>query len=390
MRLIVDDLQGLEPALLSNQYQEVLDGLEPFQERIRKQGLWAPAAPRELGGMGLTLREFARVSEVLGRSPLGHLAFHCMAPDPGNVEILHSQGSEQQRADWLEPLVAGQIRSCFAMTEPGRAGSNPTWMDTVARREGDEWIIDGRKWFTTGAQGAAFTIVMAVTEPEAESRHARASMIIVPMDTPGLTRVRNISVMGEEGFGPFSHAELNFEACRVPFENLLGSAGAGFAIAQERLGAGRIHHCMRWIGICERAFELMARRAASRELRPGHPLSMRDAVRGWIADSRIEINAARLLVMDAVLALENHGASQARLEISAIKVFAAGVLQRVLDRAIQTHGALGVTDDTPIAWWYRHERAARIYDGADEVHRAVVARESLRRLGLDTRREAGR
>ncbi|MEO7521670.1 MAG: acyl-CoA dehydrogenase family protein, partial [Gemmatimonas sp.] len=228
------------------------------------------------------------------------------------------------------------------------------------------------------AEGAAFVIVMAVTTPDATSPHARASQIIVPLPANGYTLVRNISVMGERGGGWASHAEVRFEGVRVPVANTLGAEGAGFALAQERLGPGRIHHCMRWIGICERAFDLMCRRAASRELSPGITLSNMQAVQFWIAESRIEIHAARLMVLDAASRMTRDGQEAAREEISYIKVFVAGTLQRVLDRAVQAHGALGMTDDLPLAWWYRHERAARIYDGADEVHKSVIARRALK------------
>jgi alkylation response protein AidB-like acyl-CoA dehydrogenase len=223
---------------------------------------------------------------------------------------------------------------------------------------------------------------MAITESGAD-KYARASMIIVPTDTPGFCLVRNISVMGEAGEGYASHAEIRYENCRVPAGNLLGQEGAGFALAQERLGPGRIHHCMRWIGICERAFDLMCRRAATRELSPGTPLGTRQSVQHWIAESRAEINAARMLVLDAATKIEHAGARAAREEISIIKFYVAGVLQAVLDRAIQVHGALGMTDDLPLAYWYRHERGARIYDGADEVHKATLARQILRRYGVD-------
>jgi alkylation response protein AidB-like acyl-CoA dehydrogenase len=292
------------------------------------------------------------------------------------MELLHMFGTPEQQQTWLHPLAHGAIRSCFAMTEPDLAGSNPTQLATRAERDGDEYVISGHKWFTSSADGASFAVVMAVTNPDAEP-HARASQIIVPLPTPGFTLVRNISVMGETGGGWASHAEVTFENVRVPVSNRLGAEGAGFALAQERLGPGRIHHCMRWIGVCERVFDLMCRRAVSRELSPGDPLANKQAVQFWIADSRIEIHAARLMVLDAAARISRDGQRAARAEIAYIKVFVANVLQRVLDRALQAHGALGMTDDTPIAWWYRHERAARIYDGADEVHKSVIARRAL-------------
>jgi alkylation response protein AidB-like acyl-CoA dehydrogenase len=275
------------------------------------------------------------------------------------------------------------MRSCFAMTEPENPGSNPVLLDATAVKDGDDYLIDGHKWFTSAADGAAFAIAMVVTNPEAPSRHQRASQIIVPLDTPGFRMVRNISVMGESGGDWMSHAEVVFEQCRVPQSNLLGQAGQGFALAQVRLGPGRIHHCMRWVGICERALDMLCRRAATRELAPGRPLATRQVVQHWIAESRAEINAARLLVLDAAEAIERGGTHAARLEISIIKFYVANVLQQVLDRAIQVHGALGITDDTLLSLWYRHERGARIYDGADEVHKSVVAREVLKGYGVD-------
>ena len=268
------------------------------------------------------------------------------------------------------------------MTEPEHAGSNPVIMSTNAVRDGDDYVINGHKWFTTAADGAAFAIVMAVTNPDAESPYARASQIIVPTETVGFDRVRNISVMGEEGEGWLSHAEIYYRECRVPETNLLGQEGAGFAIAQERLATGRIHHCMRWMGICERAFEMMCERVAARQLKEGVPLASKQTVHNWIAESRAEIDAARLLIMDTAEKIDNGGPDAARIEISLIKFFAAGVLHRVLDRAVQAHGALGVTDDTLLSFWVRHERGGRIYDGPDEVHKSRVARHILRKYGL--------
>jgi alkylation response protein AidB-like acyl-CoA dehydrogenase len=301
------------------------------------------------------------------------------------MELLLSHGTDEQKKKFLDPLAAGKVRSCFSMTEPDNAGSNPIHMTTRAVKEGDAYVITGRKWFTSSAEGAAFAIVMAVTNPDAESPYGRASQIIVPTDTPGFTRVRNVSVMGETGEDWLSHAEVTYDAARVPQSNRLGPEGAGFMLAQERLGPGRIHHCMRWIGICERAMDLMCKRAATRHLSPGKPLGTRQVVQMWIAESRAEIHASRLMVLSAAQAIDEKGSHGARDEIGIIKFYVAGVLQRVLDRAIQTHGALGLTDETPLAGWYRHERAARIYDGPDEVHKVALARRILRGYGLDVR-----
>ncbi len=368
----------LEPDFLNREFRDLLPVLAVKRAQVKVIGLWAPFLPVQYGGLGLTLAEYAHISEELGRSPLGHYVFNCQAPDVGNMEILMQFGTAAQQKTFLEPLTRGEIRSCFCMTEPENPGSNPVLMDTLAVKEGGDYVINGHKWFSTAADGAAVAIVMAITAPDAESNHKRASQIIVPTNTPGFKRVRNISIMGEEGSDHASHAEIIFENCRVPQSNLLGAEGAGFQIAQERLGPGRIHHCMRWIGICERAFDLMCRRATHRRLSPQGMLSEQQTVQNWIAESRAQIDAARLMVLHAAWKIDREGAAAARIEISTIKFLVASVLQEVLDRAIQVHGALGMTDETPLAYWYRHERAARIYDGPDEVHKTVVARRILR------------
>ncbi len=379
-----DEIFPLEHELLRYGFRALLSVLKEKRERVKQLGWWTPHLPQSLGGMGLALPQFARISEMLGMSPLGHYVCNCQAPDIGNMELLLAHGNEEQKEKFLRPLIAGEIRSCFAMTEPEHAGSNPVWMSTTAVREGNEYVLSGHKWFASSAEGAAFAIVMAVTNPAAKSQHQRASQILVPTNTPGFHLVRNISVMGEAGEDYMSHGEIVLENCRVPVANLIGQEGHGFALAQERLGPGRIHHCMRWIGICERAFELMCQRAASRELAPGKLLASQQAVQHTIAECRVEINAARLLVMEAAHKLEAEGNLAARAEISMIKFYVANVLQRVLDCAIQIHGALGVADDTILAFWYRHERAARIYDGPDEVHKNFVAREVLKKYGVGT------
>jgi alkylation response protein AidB-like acyl-CoA dehydrogenase len=383
-RFLDERVHPIEPDVLQREFRDVLPALASLRAEARARGLWAPFLPPSLGGQGLTLAEFAEVSALLGTSPVGHYVVNCQAPDVGNMELLHAHGTPEQQERWLLPLAAGEIRSCFSMTEPEHAGSNPVWMSTRAVRDGDDYVITGHKWFTTAADGAAFAIVMAVTDPDAPA-HRRASQIVVPMDAPGVTRVRNIKIMGEAGSDWASHAEMRYDGVRVPVAHRIGAEGAGFALAQERLGPGRVHHCMRWIGICERAFDLMCRRAVSRELSPGRPLALRDTVQAWVAESRAEIDAARLYVMDVARRIDANGAPAARDAIGAIKFHVAGVLQRVLDRAIQVHGALGVTDDTPLAWWYRHERGARIYDGPDEVHKSALARRILRGYGLEAR-----
>jgi acyl-CoA dehydrogenase len=376
------EVYPLEADFLRRPFRELLPALGQCRGRVKALGLWAPHLPREYGGLGLSLSEFALVSEELGRTPLGHYVFNCQAPDIGNMEVLISHATHEQKEAYLWPLARGEARSCFSMTEPEHAGSNPAWMSTAASKDGGDYVINGHKWFTSSADGAAFAVVMAVTNPEAENRYARASQIIVPTSTPGFRVVRNISVMGDAGSDYASHAEVMYEDCRVPQSNLLGREGEGFLIAQERLGPGRIHHCMRWVGICERAFEMTCERAASRELAPGVPLASRQTVQEWIAEGRAEIDAARLLVLRTAAKIDAEGAPAAREDISLIKFFVAGVLQKVLDRAIQVHGALGLTEDTVLSYWFRHERGARIYDGPDEVHKAVVARGILKKYGV--------
>jgi acyl-CoA dehydrogenase len=383
--LVGDHVIPAESRLLGRGFRESLPELRKLRDAARAAGVWAPYLPRELGGMGLSLYEYAFVAEELGRSPLGHWSVNAQAPDVGNIELLMGHGSDALKKRWLEPLAQGTIRSCFSMTEPEHAGSNPVWMSTRAEKQGSDYVITGHKWFTSSADGAAFAIVMAVTNADAESPYARASQILVPTDTPGFRLVRNIPVMGEAGSDWASHAEVAYEGVRVPQSNRIGEEGAGFMLAQERLGPGRIHHCMRWIGIAERALDMMCKRAASRELSPGKPLATRQIVQEWIADSRVEIHASRLMVLHAAWSIDRNGVHGARDEIGMIKFFVAGALLRVLDRAIQTHGALGLTDETPLAFWWRHERAARIYDGPDEVHKVALARRVLRGYGVDVR-----
>jgi acyl-CoA dehydrogenase len=381
IRSIVErSLLPLEPRLGTAPFVELVPALSSVRDEVKERGLWAPQLPRSLGGMGLSLLEFALIGEELGRSPLGHYAFNAQAPDAGNIELLREFATESQKERWLTPLARGDIRSCFAMTEPDHPGSNPVWMGTRAIRDGTSYIIDGRKWFASGADGAAFAIVMAVTDPNADP-HRRASLLIVPAATPGFRRVRNIPCMGHAGDDWASHAELAFDGCRIPVENRLGDEGAGFGMAQARLGPGRIHHAMRWIGVCRRAFDLLCDRAATRQIAPGDLLGSRQAVQEWIAESQAAIEAARLLVLHAAWTIDNHGSEAAREAISLVKFHVAGVMQQVVDRAIQAHGALGISDDTVLSWFYRQERAARIYDGPDEVHKAVVARRILKKRG---------
>ncbi len=379
---VKNELFPIDLGVVTGPFKSFLPHLESLRAKAKSQGLFAPHLSKEDGGVGLNLVQFAQVSEILGQSPIGHYIFNCNAPDIGNMELLHLFGSTDQREKWLKPLQKGEIRSCFAMTEPAHAGSNPINMSTIAVREGDSYRINGHKWFTTAADGAAFTIVMAVTNPEA-APHQRASMIIIPLDNPGYKLIRNIPVMGEAGEDYLSHGEVKFENCMVPVSNLIGTEGQGFALAQERLGPGRIHHCMRWIGICERVFDMMCKRAMTRELDQGKPLAEKQTIQNWIAESRAEIKASRLLVMDTAEKMEQFGAKAVREDISTIKFFVADALMKVIDRAIQVHGALGITDDTLLSFWYRHERGARIYDGPDEVHKSALARSILKKYSAD-------
>jgi len=376
---IEKELFPLEIALLQLPYKHAEEILNGKREKAKSQGLWAPYLPEKDGGMGLSMMEFAQVSEQMAATPFGHYVFNCQAPDIGNIELMHRHASAGIKEQYLQPLMKGDIRSCFSMTEPEFAGSNPVNLGTTAIREGDEYVINGHKWFTTAADGAAFAIVMAVTEPDAP-KYERASMILVPTDTPGFHLVRNISIMGEAGSGYLSHAEIDYDNCRVPLTNIIGKPGAGFTLAQERLGPGRIHHCMRWIGICERAFQLMCQRAVSRDMGDGQKLADKQIIQQWIAESRAEINASRYMVLHAAYKMDKEGAKAAKNEISTIKFFVADILMKVLDRAIQTHGAMGVTDDTVLSFWYRHERGARIYDGPDEVHKSALAKSILKEM----------
>jgi alkylation response protein AidB-like acyl-CoA dehydrogenase len=337
-------------------------------------GIWAPHLPPEAGGTGSGFIEYALLNEEIGRSTWAQLVFNCQAPDAGNGEILHLFGTEEQKERFLKPLVEGTARSFFSMTEPDVSGADPTQLRTTAVLDGGEWVIDGHKWFSSSAEGAAFGIVMAVTDPEAPP-HARMSQILVPADTPGVEVVRPIPVLGHAGRGWSTHCEVRYTNVRVPEENVLGEPGDGFRIAQKRLGPGRIHHVMRWLGQMQRAFELMCRYALEREAF-GSKLAEKQTVQNWIADSAAEIQACRLMTLDAARKLDD--GDEARVEVSLIKFYAARVLHDVIDRAVQTHGARGLTDETPLGHMYAMARGARIYDGPDEVHRMVVSRRILK------------
>ncbi|HVW46657.1 MAG TPA: acyl-CoA dehydrogenase family protein [Solirubrobacterales bacterium] len=350
-------------------YPEVLMGL---REEVREAGLWNLFLDPRYGGT-VTQSEYAPLCMEMGRSPAAPYAFNCAAPDTGNAEILSAWSTDAQRAELLEPLLEGRIRSAFSMTEPDIAGSDPTTMKTRAVRDGDGWVINGRKWFTTGAEGAAFVIVMAVTDPDGP-RHRRCTLFVVPAGTPGLNITRSIPVLGHDGFP--GHAEVRYEDVRVDDSARLGELGGAFAIAQERLRPGRLHHCMRGIGFAERALELLVARARERELR-GRTLAEYDSVGELIAACRVEIEGARLLTLEAVARLEAAPTGADR-SISIAKIAVPEMCQKVVDRAIQVHGGLGVSGDSPLTSLAREARTLRLVDGADAVHRSVVARAELK------------
>jgi acyl-CoA dehydrogenase len=373
-RVFMEEHVYPDEAALTREDDAAFASIAELQDRARAVGLWAPHVPPEVGGTGRGFLYYACVNEEIGRSFIAQLVFGCQAPDAGNAELLHLFGTTEQKERYLRPLVAGEVRSFFSMTEPEVSGSDPTTLRGRAVRDGDQWVIDAHKWFSSGADGAGFAIVMAVTDPDAEP-HRRASMLLVPADTPGVEVVRAVPVLGHAGRGWGTHCEVRYTGVRVPAANVLGEVGDGFRLAQKRLGPGRIHHVMRWLGQMQRAFELMCAYALERETF-GEPLAEKQTVQGWIADSAAEIQACRLLTMDAARKIDE--GSEARVEVSLLKFFAARALNDVIDRAVQVHGARGLTDETPLATMLLHARSGRIYDGPDEVHRMVVARRILK------------
>jgi acyl-CoA dehydrogenase len=397
--LVRDEVWPLETVIEDLGYEGFKRAIAPLQERVKERGLWAAHLPPELGGQGFGQVKLGLMHEILGSSPLAPAVFGNAAPDSGNSEILALAGTPDQKERYLHPLLAGDLRSAFSMTEPDTAGSDPTLLRTRATRDGDEWVIDGHKWFSTNGSIADFFIVMAVTDPDARP-HQRASMFIVDADTPGVNIVRDVATMEHpaETFGVYgNHAEIRYEHVRVPADAILGRPGEGFLIAQHRLGPGRIHHCMRWLGVSRRAFDALCERAVSRHAF-GSVLADKQSIQNFVADSAAEMHAARLMTLHAAWKMDHEGASAARTEISMIKFFGAKVLHDVIDRAIQVHGALGYSTDLPLEAMYRYARAARLYDGADEVHRQSVARRILRGYEphdvpsehVPTRREAAR
>jgi acyl-CoA dehydrogenase len=353
--------------------------LAPMQQEVKEHGLWAAHLDPELGGQGFGQVKLGLMHEILGTSPIAPLAFGNAAPDSGNSEILALAGTPEQKERYLYPLLAGDLKSAFSMTEPHTAGSDPTLLQTRATRDGDTYVINGHKWFSSNASIADFLIVMVVTDPDARP-HQRASMFIVDADAPGVRIIRDVATMEHpyDSFGRYgNHAEVRYEDVRVPAEALLGAEGAGFLIAQQRLYPGRIHHCMRWLGVARRAFDMLCERSLYRYAH-GSPLSGHQTVQNWIADSTAELQAARLMTLHAAWKMDTEGVAAARTDIALIKFYGARVLHDVVDRALQAHGALGYSTDLPLEAMYRYARAARIYDGPDEVHRASVARQVLR------------
>ena len=398
-RAFVDEeILPLETLDLDN--DGLVAAIRPLQEEVKREGLWAAHLPPELGGMGFGQVRLGLLHEVLGRCFLAPVAFGNNAPDSGNAELLavgiEASGRHDQRERWLEPLLQGTVRSAFSMTEPG-AGADPTLIATTAVRDGEEWVINGHKWFTSNGSVADFLVVMCVTNPDVHP-YAGCSMILVPADTPGVDIVRDVPTMEHPfpHFGKFGgHSEIVYRDVRVPAENIVGNEGDGFRLAQMRLGPGRIHHCMRWLGQSRRAFDMLCERAVSRYAH-GSLLAEKQMVQTWVADSMAEMSAARLMTLHAAWKMDREGAPAARVEIAMIKYYGAGVLYNVIDRAIQVHGSLGFSTDLPLEHMYRAARAARIYDGPDEVHKVTVARQVLKRYTpaegpsehVPTRREA--
>jgi alkylation response protein AidB-like acyl-CoA dehydrogenase len=344
-----------------------------LRKKAHDAGLWTPHLPPEWGGLRLRAMGMALVSQELGVSGLASLALNCMAPDEGNMHLLLEAGNEEQQERYLRPLAEGEIRSCFAMTERDVGSSDPRQLRTSAVRDGDEWVIDGEKWFITGANGAAFAIVVARTDPEHENPYLRYSLFVVDADNPGWEVIREIPVMGSHG--PGGHCEVRLNTCRVADEAMLGGPGLGFVLAQKRLGMGRIAHAMRWIGVSQRALDLATGRALEREAF-GTRLSNHQAIQWMLADTAIELYASRLMVLHAAWKIDRE--EDYRQEISIVKVFVAEALGRIVDRALQIHGSLGISEDVPLSRFYTDARAARIYDGPSEVHRMVIARNLIK------------
>jgi acyl-CoA dehydrogenase len=352
--------------------------IAPLQEQVKERGVWAAHLPPEMGGQGYGQVKLALMHEILGASELAPPVFGNQAPDSGNSELIALAGTEEQKERWMKPLLAGDVLSAFSMTEQG-TGSDPRQFTTMARRDGDEWVVDGTKWFVGNATRSAFHIVMVRTDdsPDADPYKAM-SMLIVPTDSPGI-EMRELGLMHDTDSRGLvhTHAEVQYKGVRVPYENLLGGEGEAFVLAQKRLGPGRIHHCMRWVGVCRRAFDALCERAVSKSVHGGR-LADKQTIQNWVADSSAAIEAYRLLTLRAAWTIDREGAAAARTEIAQIKYWGAPIMHDVIDQAIQVHGSLGFCDDMPLEQMYRWARASRLYDGPDEVHRQTVARRVLR------------
>ncbi len=396
-----EQLWPLETLLEELGWDGLTRAVKPLQDQVKERGLWAAHLDPELGGQGFGQVKLGLMHEILGTTPVAPLAFGNAAPDSGNSEILALAGTPEQKDRYLHPLLAGDLKSAFSMTEPGTAGSDPTLLQTRAVRDGEHWVINGHKWFSSNGSIADFLIVMAVTDPDARP-HQRASMFVVDADTPGVQVLRDVATMEHpwESFGRYgNHAEIVYEDVRVPGSAILGAEGAGFLIAQQRLYPGRIHHCMRWLGVARRAFDMLCERSLYRYAH-GSVLAKHETVANWIADSAAQMQAARLMTLHAAWKMDAEGVAAARQDIAMIKYFGASMLHDVVDRALQAHGSLGYSTDMPLEAMYRLARGARFYDGPDEVHRASVARQVLRGYEapadgvpsehIPTRREAAR
>ncbi len=374
-------LEGL-PVEIQNDRNKMDELTAPLKQQVRDRDLWAAHLPPELGGGGFGQVKLGLMNEILGRCGHAPRIFGANAPDTGNAELISLGGTPEQKKKWMEPLLAGEMRSAFSMTEPDTAGSDPKLLKTNAVRDGEEWVINGRKWFTSNGSVADFLVSMVVTNPDVHP-YQGSSMFIVPTDTAGLNVVRDVPVMSHPDHKtgePGGHSEVIYDNVRIPHANLVGGdegIGQGFVLAQKRLGPGRIHHAMRWLGQSQRAFDMLCERSVSRYTH-GSYLAEKQMIQDWVATSYAEMQAARLLTLQAAWHMDKFGASESRVEIAIIKFYGAQVLYNVIDRAIQAHGALGVSTDMPLELMYRAARAARIYDGPDEVHKVTVARKLLK------------